>query len=268
MLLNTVIIALSDALPIFILLVINLVYAERYLTTQLAQRFTFTYLWFVSMSALLGIIAGGVYVYFSVDLSELFDNTGLELSAIVLRLLIYSCGIAALSVRPIHGNGALYALVLLNLSWIFAIALNGSNFFIYMVGYWSQVDALQSLVIGAVLGLGVCISFSILFYFLLRHVTRKSTPIILIMLCLHLSGQALPAMNLLVQIDIFNATEIMWDWSQFIEEDSEVGRLFKALIGYEARPSQMEVVCYLLFSLTPVMMLWRKTMDPRPEVLQ
>lgn len=268
MLLNTVIIALSDALPIFILLVINLVYLDQFLASSLVTRFNALYVWTVLVSAFIGAFVGGAYVYFSVDLSEFFDNTGLEQSVIALRLLIYISGISALFIEPKSGKYAVYALFLLNLSFIFAIALNGSHFFIYMVGYWSQVDAVQSLMIGAVLGLGVCISFSILFYFFIRHCTRRWKFLIVIMMCLHLTGQILPIANLLVQIDILNPSQILWDLSGFIAEDSELGRLFKALIGYEARPSFIEVLCYLLLSLTPVIILWRKTLKYSAEVVQ
>jgi len=72
------------------------------------------------------------------------------------------------------------------------------------------------------------------------------------MLCLVAGKIGSQLVLLLTQADWLPYTPIAWNSSPVIPENSIVGRLLYALIGYEATPSMLQVGLYLLGVVTLV----------------
>jgi len=80
------------------------------------------------------------------------------------------------------------------------------------------------------------------------------------------AGMASQAASLLVQADILpSLIDPLWDSSMLVSQSSAVGSLLHTLIGYEARPSGMQVVFYLtvLVAISAGMFLARGPAAPR-----
>jgi len=242
MLINTVVLFLSDALPMIIIITLLL-------TNKTKQRANVNWLY-------QGIFIGTfstIILTFNLDrLAQLFDDKGLELLFSFAYLIIYFC-ICFLMINENFNQSrkkwhyTAVAIVTLSLS------INGSDFLLYLTGYWSQVDAIQSLIIGITLGTGICISIGVLLYFFILYSEYKiSRKISSILILLFGAGQLLKGSNLLFQIDLLPIGRALWDLNYVIKENSELGRFLTALVGYDASPSKLELIIYIIALILPV----------------
>jgi len=246
MLINTVILFLRDALPIFILLS---------LLASLDQiRLRDKMLLVVSLAggalgALLIVNAVGV-------LSSMFGGAGMELFHSFIAVLFYlliSCLVLMVhtgNVSKFSVNGIVFSVIVL------VTATNGADFLVFLTGYWSQYGAAQSLILGIVLGLGISTSFSILLYFFvgwLLGIGVQRAPHVL--LVLFAAGQVGHAVNLLSQVDLITSSPVLWDTSHLVSDSSEWGHLLASLFGYEASPSLVQVLVNAAAAILPVLAL-------------
>lgn len=88
----------------------------------------------------------------------------------------------------------------------------------------------------------------------------------LVLLCLIAGNMGSQVVLLLTQADWLPYTPIAWDSSSALPENSVVGYLLYALIGYEATPSMLQVGIYLfgiaLILLSP---LFRRSWQQKNE---
>ena len=263
MLLNTVIIALSDALPIFILCVLLLLFWQNHLAS-LAQTASFTRpVLKVGGTIGFGLIGAVFYVQQSALISEWFDFNGLEWMTISLRCLLYVACVISMTAFNCSIRSRFNFLML---GLFAALILNGSDFLIYILGYWSQSDNTTALIVGATLGLGVCLSFSILYYFLLHQLSLRLPWLIVLLLTFYLVGQMLPVVNVLVQIDFIPALQALWNMNNVIDESSEVGRLMRVLFGYEATPMLWDLMLFLILIGVPMASYFYQSSQTRLKV--
>jgi high-affinity iron transporter len=133
------------------------------------------------------------------------------------------------------------------------LALNGANFLVYFTGYWSQSGAVQPLLLGLILGLGICISIGILLYFSVLFSDQNLTPYTsAFLLVLYGAGQLMQASNRLLQIDRFPDGKLLWDANWLIKESSELGHFLTALFGYDATPTSLQLTLYLTAVAVPL----------------
>ncbi|SFB96880.1 hypothetical protein [Pseudoalteromonas denitrificans] len=244
MLLNTVVISLSNILPLCIFLVLIIL---------LSKTAKSNFNWLI-LSCIIGIFLSLAFVNTASFLSALFEYRGIEIITITLHCLLYLCIVYL--ILSSHSQNKVWQIILF-VSSSLAVVINGHNYLVYMLGYWSQTQAINALLIGSILGTGVCISFSILFYFAVKSLSRKYGPLVLFsFLLMHTSGQMLPALHLGIQIDLISQQAVFWDTSMFVSEDSELGRLFKALFGYEAKPSLRDITIFMTCSILPLLFLY------------
>lgn len=241
MLINTVILFLNDALPIVIITVLLLTIAHK------LQR---AYSW-VFIAILLSIITTITLIYFIDNVAQIFDSTGLELLFALGYFCIYSFIIALLFLSYCSVNGRLWMICGQGIL-ICVATLNGADFLVYITGYWSQVDVLQSLAVGIILSLGICISIGILLYFLIIYSDQRlSIHTSSVLILFYGAGQLIKASNLLLQIDVLPSSSPLWDVSFLITENSELGHFLSALFGYDASPSLYQLIIYLTALLLP-----------------
>lgn len=240
MLLNTVIVSLSSILPICIFLV---------LVKLLCKESKLEFKW-VLLGLFLGIFINLIIINTAPYISTWFDYNAMEYLTILLYCFFY-LSILNLLFR-VHQRDDIWGVTLI-LSACFSMLLYGSHFLIYVIGYWQQNLSINGLLIGSSLGFGVCISFSVLFFFSINYLIKRFKIIILyLLLLLHASGQLIPAINLAGQVDLISLNPPFWDSSWLIKESSEIGRLIKALFGYEAKPSFLEISIYVFSTLLPL----------------
>ena len=245
MLINTVLLFLQCALPMFIIISLLLLRfkggTESLCTTKNVLKIS-------SISFIL------VFV-FSQNMeviSQYFDGKGSEVFFSIGFIIIYLCS-AQLFVFDNKENCLRYKKYLAITTFISVMLVNGSHFILYLNGYLTQSLQFESLFIGIVLGVGICISFAILFYFLLRYCdTSLYTNTSSYFLLFFAIVQLMQSIVLLQQVDVLPFSYIFWNSTNFIAENTEVGQLLRVLIGYETTPSLIQLVTYLIAFIIPI----------------
>ncbi|MEI8618553.1 hypothetical protein P4S63_19560 [Pseudoalteromonas sp. B193] len=82
-----------------------------------------------------------------------------------------------------------------------------SHYIIYLTSFWQSNDAGQSLFIGTLLGVGICLSFSVLLYFLMNAIKHRFGMYPLFtLLAFNSAAKLLVALDLASQIDLITNT--------------------------------------------------------------
>lgn len=253
MLINTVLLFLQNALPIFII------------TTLLLLRFPIKVLntssvkW-LAIGLLISIIAVFILSNNLETLSQQVDGKGVELFFAFGLLLIYVFSVGLFIFNEADDDSNVKKPIAFSILLVIS-SLNGAHFIVYLTSYWSQAQQIESMLIGIVLGGGICLSISILFYFLLKFSDRNlylnTSNYFLLFFAI---GQLMHAIVLLQQVDVLSSSEPVWDSGNFIAENSELGQLLTVLFGYETTPSTMQLITYAMAFIIPVMISNSKTM--------
>ncbi len=250
MLINTVLLFLQNALPIFIITSLLLI---RFSSETIK---TFSVKWLV-LGLLFTIIIAFILSNNLENISQAADGKGIELFLSLGLLLVYlfSMGLFILnSTDSGTGYDSFIKKQLAFMVFIIISILNGAHFIVYLTNYWAQAQQIESMLIGIILGGGICLSISILFYFLLKYadqnIHQKISSYFLVFFAL---GQLMHAIVLLQQVDIFSSSQPVWNSSSIIAENSELGQLLTVLFGYESTPSPLQLIIYVLAFIIPVM---------------
>jgi high-affinity iron transporter len=240
MLINTVILFLRDALPIFGLVV----YLYVHLPTSK--------LWLL-ICFLAGALLSLIYINQIHIIGQWSDGKGIELSLWLSQLLVYllTLGLAyGLSHAHSSNKNIMYGVagLMVNLT----LVSKGSNFILYFDGYLNQSNVLQSMLLGTFLGLGICLSLATLLYLAAQWLKQRWGPWATWSLVLvYSTGQLVNALLLLVQVDIIDASAETWTSQHIVSNEFEFGLLFNVLFGYQASPSIAQVIVYILALLIP-----------------
>lgn len=156
------------------------------------------------------------------------------------------------SCSEIKGEGV--SVVLLAIVVALAVAREGSEVVLFLHGVAASGSAdLSGMFTGAVAGLLLGLAMTLLLYRSLvkipmRHVFTVITSLIVLLA----AGMASQGMAYLVTIDAVPALgQMIWNSSGLIAEQGITGQLLQALIGYDDRPSGMQVLTFIsVLSLT------------------
>mgnify|MGYP001172277989 CR=1 FL=1 len=224
MLITSLVVSLNQLLPIAILLVLLQVFAKQ----------SAHHIWICLM---VGVAMSFLYMYSALWASQWFDHKGLEYIQIAMCIAIF----IAVLVFVIQQSVTAF-----NFAIITTIVMYLSHYVIYLNSFWKNSDAAESLFIGTFLGSGICLSFCVLLYFFMSGVKHRfgNYPI-LILIALNSASKLLGALDLASQIDLITNTNPIWDLRHWISEHSELGRVLRALIGYEATPDLTTVLTYI-----------------------
>jgi high-affinity iron transporter len=262
MLINTVIVFLSNSLSIFIVLGLLLSLKDKH---QLSARPLF-------VGGVLGIFLMITLWLFIDDVIQSIDDTGLEWFYAITHIIVYTSVVLMLyglrrTVDESKGTSSSHWVVdsfSFCCAMIFAlmIMLQGTSVLIYFTGYWSQENVANALFIGIILGAGICISIGILWYFFCNFLTKNvyinSVEILLILFACGLLNKT---SSLLLQIDILPSTMIVWDLNFLVKESSELGYFLSALLGYDARPTFLQVIIYFTV-LFIALVIYQRAINP------
>jgi high-affinity iron transporter len=254
MFLNSVILILQETLEAALLISVLLVFSKLHGIKPL---------WLFA-GILLGAIGAYIFAVNMAQVSEWFDYVGQEITNALLQFsILIFIGIFVLSspknrdffTRPIHQKkddattpeqthwctGCMLLMVAL------ALTREGSEVFIYIGGVVSQPSHIQPTLAGAGIGAGLGISAGVLIYYtLLMLPPQKIATSGLLLLALVGGNMASQATLLLTQADWLPYSTTLWDSSELLPENSILGHLLYALIGYEATPSIIQVISYVV----------------------
>lgn len=253
---NTVIVLLRDVLPIFIL--------YSYISAiPLKPMQNASFVW-IKLS-MLGLLATLILYSFIEVISERFDGAGIEVFySAALALVWLSLSIASLF--PSKRYKALNS-ILVVVGIVVFITLKGAGFLIYFGVFGKTSDNLLSVFLGCVIGIGICISFSVLLKFLLSEALQSGAYWLFSLLWFaFLAGQFSEIIGLLSQVDYISVGPPLFTMNSYINDASEYGHVLNALLGYESSPSLAFIGFYLTVLCLPIglKVLMQKPLLNRP----
>ncbi|MFU8763112.1 MAG: hypothetical protein ACNA7T_01230 [Haliea sp.] len=262
MLLNSVVLVLREVLEAAVLVSVLLALAHN-------VRLRNHWLWIALALSILCVVA---YSGSLGALTEALDGAGQEVTnaslqgAVFLLVLPILCLCTAF---PQAGQRRLLG-TLMTLAVTFAIVRECAEIQIYVQAFAAAGDQAQAVWAGSALGAGIGISAGVLVYAALRALAPvASRRACLAALGLIGAGMVMQATMLLEQVDWLPQQAPLWDSSDFISEQSFVGELLYAVLGYEATPGALQVALYgasLLLALGAIAVGWKWRMSRATEL--
>jgi len=229
-----------------------------------------------------GVLGAAVVAFFAGAISQAFAGSGQELfNAAVLGLAVvmlmwHNAWMArhgreiAAEMRQIgaavsEGSKPLTALaIVIGL----AVLREGSEVVLFLYGIFASGTSGDSLLVGGILGVGAGVVFTALTYFgLLAIPTRyifSVTSWLIALLAAGLAAQAVQFLNnggFLVVLD-----RTLWDTSWLLSEDTIFGHLVHTLIGYTARPTELQLIVYVGTLLAMFVLMRLARIQPRERI--
>ena len=203
---------------------------------------------------LVGFIGALITAYYLGEISNLLEGTGQEvmnagLLIIMMLLINIICVWLSQFLFRFKDNDfselTSFIRLILILNVGIAIMHEGAELSIYSYSFIQTHENKLSLILGGGLGLGIGASLGAIIFYLLINLQRKSLlKIAIVILILIAAGMTSQAVLYLIQSGWLPSQLPLWDTSNFISERSISGQLLYALIGYEATPSPLQVLCY------------------------
>ena len=215
----------------------------------------------VSVGLLGGITGSLIVAYFTDAIADMAEGMGQEIfNAIILYVAVgmISWTVIWMSVharkvvanlKEVAGKVQEGELPLTALAVVIALCVwrEGSEIALFMYGIASTTDEpVINLVIGSLAGGGAAAIIGLAIYFGLlklsiKHFFRATEWLLILLAC----GLSMQATGYLVAADVLPAIVYqLWDSSHILTQDSLVGQVLHALVGYSARPSAMQLIAY------------------------
>lgn len=236
MILEAVVIVLREVLEAALLVSLLLLACRQ---THTGKR------WLIA-SVVLGLLGATLYAWQVAWVSEQFNYSGQEIANSTMQLMIFvciCCVFYCLSKRP-HPRG-LMALAM-GAAVTLALSREVSEIFLYLQAFLGTESMAGPALAGAAIGAVTGVSTGVLVFYLLAWMELKQTDVMLqVLLAVVVAGIVTQAVSLLEQVDRIPYAPAIWDTSGWIPEDSLLGQLLYALLGYEATPSVWHVATYI-----------------------
>lgn len=125
-----------------------------------------------------------------------------------------------------------------------------SEIIIYVTGIATQPENVSPVMLGSFIALGIGASGGILLFYILINLSELwALRSCMVLLALFTGNMASQACLLLTQADWLPYTAELWDSSSLLPEYTVPGQLLYALVGYEATPSILQGLCYVIAML-------------------
>ncbi len=217
----------------------------------------------VSAGILTGVAGACLVAAFAGELAALFEGTGQEIfNAAILLLAVamlawHNAWMAshgrelAQEMRKVGSEVAAGERPLTALAIVVGVAVlrEGSEVVLFLYGIAASGNlSAVGMLMGGALGIlsGAAVS-ALIYYGLLaipvRHLFSVTSSLI-VLLAAGLAAQAIAFIQQAGYFEIFTAT--VWDTSWLLSDDTLVGRLLHTLIGYTDRPTEAQLLIYLL----------------------
>ena len=129
-----------------------------------------------------------------------------------------------------------------------AVLREGSEVVLFLYGILASGTTVSATLLGGVLGIVAGAVFTALTYFgLLAIPSRYIFSVTSWLIALLAAGMAAQSVHFLNNAGLVQALDkTVWDTSWLLSEGSIFGRMLHALIGYTERPTQMQLLVYIL----------------------
>ncbi len=235
---------------------------------------------YVGGGVLAGVVGASIIALFADQISNLFEGTGQELLnagvlGVAVVMLVWTglwmsthgrqlaAEMKSVGVDVAEGRKPLTALAI-----VVAVAVLREGFevvlFLYGVVAAGGTTA-SSIALGGLLGIlaGAAVSGALYLGIVaipLKHVF-KAISVLITLLAASLASQAVGLLQSAGYLDTWS--DPLWDTSNVLSEDSILGRVLHALVGYTAQPSGMQLLAYIAVIVVTVV-LSRMVHQPAP----
>lgn len=259
MLLSSVIIILREVLEGALLLSVLLA-----LSSLRDWRFHWSLIAFVC-----GSMGAIIYASEFETISTWFDYTGQEIinSSLHIMIVVFlTC--FALLYQSEQKRYTRSIIIFMSIAVALTIVREGSEIFLYLSSYLGNNDTLSSVMLGGTIGAGIGVSMGAMLYYSLTYFIptycRKIAYVLLAFFC---AGMLSHAVTMLTQADWLPSQHVLWDSSGWVKEDSLLGQLLYAVMGYEATPTATQLIAYItgLLLLLALPRLFNKGIDKHAQ---
>ncbi|MEI7805186.1 MAG: FTR1 family protein [Hyphomicrobiales bacterium] len=235
----------------------------------------------ITIGIVAGIVGAAVVAAFAGAISDAFEGSGQELfnacllGTAVVMLMWHNAWMArhgreiAMQMRELGTAVSEGARPLTALAIVIGLAVlrEGSEVVLFLYGIFASGTSGSALLLGSALGVAAGAAFTALTYYgLLAIPSRHIFSVTSLLIALLAAGMAAQAVQFLNAGGIVTALDgILWDTSAFLSEGSLTGKLLHILVGYTARPTEMQMIVYIttLFVMALLMRLARYS-PPKP----
>ncbi len=235
----------------------------------------------IGLGILAGVLGAGVVAGFAGVISDAFAGAGQEmlnatvLGAAVAMLMWHNAWMARhgrematemfkVGEEVTTGKRPLTALALVV---GLAVLREGSEVGLFLYGIIAGGASGSALLAGGMLGLLAGVAFTGLTYVGLLAIPSRYifsvTTILIALLAAGMAAQAVQYLDAAGLVTVFGGS--MWDTSEWLSQNSILGRILHALMGYNERPSELQVIVYVA-TLVTMAVLMRVAAPPQPPL--
>ncbi|MDP4788877.1 MAG: FTR1 family protein [Haliea sp.] len=200
-----------------------------------------------------------LYAYLLAVITDAMDGAGQEVINASLQVGVYLLLLPILvaGCSPVGSQRRRMLSALMTVAVTFAIVRECAEVHIYVRAFAALQEHASAVWAGSALGIGIGVSAGVLVYAALRALpARWSQQGCQAMLALIGAGMVMQATMLLEQVDWLPDQAPVWDSSPWLSEQSFMGELLYAVLGYEATPGVLQVTLYLGSLLVAAGALW------------
>jgi high-affinity iron transporter len=216
----------------------------------------------VTIGVVGGVLGASIVAMFAGAISDAFQGSGQELfnasvlGIAVLMLMWHNAWMArhgreiADEMRRVGTAVSEGAKPLTALAVVVGLAVlrEGSEVVLFLYGILASGTTVSATLLGGVLGIVAGAAFTALTYFgLLAIPSRYIFSVTSWLIALLAAGMAAQSVHFLNNAGLVQALDkTVWDTSWLLSEGGIFGRMLHALIGYTERPTQMQLLVYIL----------------------
>jgi high-affinity iron transporter len=207
----------------------------------------------------MGVIGSVIVAFFAGSIADAFEGIGQELfNAGVLFLAVFMlawhniwmssharelvANLKQVSNEVTSGDLPFY---FLSVAAGLAVLREGSEIVLFLYGIAAGGESTAQMTLGGILGLAGGITVGVLLYSgLLRIPTASLFRVTGWLILLLAAGMAATASGYLSQAGLLPSLSPLWNTSEFLSEHSVIGQLLHVLIGYQARPTLIDLCFY------------------------
>lgn len=207
-----------------------------------------------------GMVGAALYANQLDVVSEWFDYVGQEIINAALQITIYfGLGIVVyqISNQLDASRSRVVSELIMAVCVSCAVIREGTEVIIYYSAFRQNAEFIFSVVLGGLIGAAIGVSLGAVFFYGIRSRSRSVQYYLgVILLAFVASNMMSQATLLLTQADWLPSYAPLWDSSGWLKEESTLGQLLYALIGYEATPSIIQVIAYFGGFLLLMFVAW------------
>lgn len=188
-----------------------------------------------------GIAGAAVYARHAGAVSEWFDYVGMEVVNAGMQFTVCAV-LLVLAARPAVRAATVWPM---RVAVALAVVREGFEILLYLSGFVADRGAWSTVALGSALGAGIGISAgALLFYAVVGMRRARALRAAQLLIALFGGNMAAQGVLLLIQADWIPGGATLWSTAHLLAEDSVLGQLLYALVGYEATPSVWQATAY------------------------